>query len=228
MADLARTGRQSIAGGLVCVFVIGSRAEAQNEVLERLGIDRLRFSALGLQIGVVQPVHIKPTTSVSVTSDYGEIAPRWRVAFTATYWGSRFRENAVRTFADSLRDVVTDPSNDDTIHLGEIRVSDIALSADVRRMLGKTNWFRPYVGGGIAAHVVNADGRLIDGTFVERAVDNIAVGLATMAGFDVMLFGHVAVGAQARFDLLSLARYGSLRVGGSYYFDRPKRPETIQ
>jgi len=223
------TWHWSLVGALLLGVMVGGaqRARAQDVVLERLGIDRLRFSALGAQVGFVKPVHIEPTTLYSLTTDYGEVAPNWRVAFTASYWGSRFQSRAVRAFSDSLRRVVVDPSGDDSVQLGEIRVSDITLAADVRRRLGQTRWLRPYVGAGLAAHVLNADGRLIDGTFVERALDNIAIGLAGMTGLELRI-GHVAIGAQARFDMLSLARYGSLRVGGSYYFDRPSRPTTIQ
>jgi opacity protein-like surface antigen len=71
----------------------------------------------------------------------------------------------------------------------------------------------------VRAHVLNADGRLIDGTFVERAIDNIAIGLAASAGLELRLHRHVAVDAQLRYDMLSLARFGSLRVGASYFFD---------
>jgi hypothetical protein len=72
---------------------------------------------------------------------------------------------------------------------------------------------------------VNADGRLIDGTFVERATDIIAVGVGGAAGAEVRLLRHIALEGQARYDFLSLARFASLRVGASYYFDNP-RPRT--
>jgi hypothetical protein len=44
-------------------------------------------------------------------------------------------------------------------------------------------------------------------------------------GANVRLVRHIALDAQARYDFLSLARFGSLRVGASYYFDNP-RPRT--
>jgi opacity protein-like surface antigen len=211
------------AGGSLLLAVIACAAGAQETMTERLGIDSLRFSGLGVQVGVVKPLHILSTNSYTLVADYGEIAPRWRVVFNATYWGSRFEDRAVRIFADSLRRVVVDPSGDDTVHLGDINVTDIVFAADVRRELGRTEWIRPFLGGGLAAHVVNADGRLIDGTFVERAIDNIAVGLAGVGGVELRFLNHLAVNALARYDLLSLARFASFRVGGTYYFDRPRR-----
>ena len=69
---------------------------------------------------------------------------------------------------------------------------------------------------------MNAYGRLIDGTFVERATDVIAVGVAGTVGVNARVLGHIALDAQARYDFLSLARFASMRVGASYYFDNPR------
>jgi opacity protein-like surface antigen len=210
---------------LVSVVAAGApsslAAQAQGSWLERLGIDKLRFTALGAQVGRVNPYGIEPTTSWSLQADYGEIAPAWRVYFHATYWGSRFRDRNVRAYADSLRNAISDPTGDARVVIGDISVSDIVLGADVRRTYFPSGWMRPYLGGGVATHVVNADGRLIDGTFVERATDVIAVGVAGTAGVTVRMLRHIALEGQARYDFLSLARFGSLRVGASYYFDNP-------
>lgn len=202
-------------------FAAPLAAQVQGSWPERLGIDKLRFTALGAQVGRVSPFGIEPATSWTLQADYGEIAPAWRVYFHATYWGSRFRERNVRAYADSLRNAISDPTGDAQVVLGDISVSDIVLGADVRRTYFPSGWMRPYLGGGLATHVVNADGRLIDGTFVERATDVIAVGVAGTAGVDIRVMRHIALGGQARYDFLSLARFGSLRVGASYYFDNP-------
>ena len=203
-----------------------ARAQTQGSLAERLGIDKLRFSALGAQLGRVSPYGIEPTTSYSLQVDYGELTPAWRIFFNATYWGSRFRDRNVRAYADSLRNTISDPTGDAQVILGDVTVSDIVLGADARRTFLRSAWLRPYVGGGIATHIVNADGRLIDGTFVERATDVIAVGISGIAGGEVRLVRHIALDAQVRYDFLSLARFGSLRIGASYYFDslRPRLP----
>jgi len=216
---------------VVALLAVGSlaatplRAQAEGSWIERLGIDKLRFTALGAQIGRVSPYGIEPTTSYSLQADYGELTEGWRIYFSATYWGSRFREESVEAYADSLLNAIDDPTGDAQVVLGDITVSDIVLSADARRTFLPSAWLRPYLGGAIATHIVNADGRLIDGTFVERATDVIAVGVAGMAGVNMRVVRHIALDAQARYDFLSLARFGSLRIGASYYFDTP-RPRT--
>jgi opacity protein-like surface antigen len=200
----------------------GAAAAQQDSWLERLGIDNLRFTGMGVQAGYVNPHGIEPTSSWSLQADYGEIAPGWRIVFQVTYWGSRFRDRNVRAYADSLRNAIVDPTGDAQVVLGDITVSDIVLGADARRTYFRTAWLRPYLGGGLAAHIVNADGRLIDGTFVERATDIIAIGVAGTAGTEMRVTRHIALEGQARYDFLSLARFASLRFGASYYFDTPR------
>jgi opacity protein-like surface antigen len=200
----------------------GAAAAQQGSWLERLGIDKLRFTAMGVQAGYVNPHGIEPASSWSLQADYGEITPGWRILFHVTYWGSRFRDRNVRAYADSLRNAIVDPTGDAQVVLGDITVSDIVLGADARRTYFRNAWLRPYIGGGLAAHVVNADGRLIDGTFVERATDIIAIGIAGTAGTEMRITRHVALEGQARYDFLSLARFASLRLGASYYFDNPR------
>jgi hypothetical protein len=80
--------------------------------------------------------------------------------------------------------------------------------------------FKPYLGGNVSFHVLNAEGKLINGTFLEQSLDNIAVGVAGTGGIDIVLFSHLSVGASARYDLLSGIRYSSLRLAGTYLFDR--------
>ena len=196
-------------------------AVPRGTLFERLGLDRLRFSALGVAVGAIRPTKAEPTGSYTVLADYGEIAPRWSVAFTATYWNSRVRPRYIDDLADTLRKSIADPTNDYTLDLGRVRLSDIALIADVRYTPRRLTFgpLRPYVGGGVGAHVVNAEGRAINGTIVEQALDNITTGIAGMAGVELALVRNFAVGAQARFDLLSAARFASLRASGTYVFD---------
>jgi opacity protein-like surface antigen len=194
-------------------------------IFERLNLDRLRFSGLGVAAGVIRPSKAEPTASYTVMADYGEIAPRWRVLFTATYWGSRVKQRYIEPLADSLRNSITDPTGDYTIDLGRARISDIALLADVhyspRRLTAGP--IRPYLGGGIGAHIVNAEGRAINGTIIEQALDNITTGIAGMAGVGVRVLPNLSVGGEARFDLLSAARFASLRAIGTYVFDAAPR-----
>lgn len=200
------------------------RAAAQGSLFERLNLDRLQFAGIGVAAGGVAPSQVEATRLYALHADYGEIVPRWRVVFTAAYWGSQYKDEVMRTFADSLRRVIIDPSGDDTLDVGRINVSDIALGAEMRWTPRQQSFLRPYVGGGLATHVINAEGAAINGTFVERALDYITVGLAAVGGIELKLHDHFAVGGQARYDFLSGVRFPSARVSATYHFGLLPRP----
>ena len=225
-------GRGRRLGGLtllaVCAAVAIPRAGRAQEtpgepLFERLGLDRLRLTAVGMAAGVVKPTQMEGTQAYALHADYGELAPKWRLVFSATYWGSRLTDETVRTFADTLRRSVDDPTGDYTLDLGRVSVQDIALTMDLRWAPRRTARLRPYLGGGVGAHVLNAEGRAISGTFVERALDNITAGVTASGGVDLVLIPQLSIGMQARYDLLSGARYGSLRAVGTYLL----RPRTV-
>jgi hypothetical protein len=143
--------------------------------------------------------------------------------FQVTYWDSRFRDEAVNEFAERLRSNIIDPAGDDTLRVGGITVSDVALEGDLRWTPFGEKFLRPYVGVGVGAHVINAESPFISGTFVETALDNIATGVAGVSGLDLVL-GRLSVGVQARYNLLSTIRFGSARAVARYEFRRVQRP----
>lgn len=219
------------ARGLACVLVAlavvcapVSLGAQGGSLFERLNLDRLQFAGIGLAAGMVAPSQVKSTRVYAIQADYGQIVPRWRVVFTTSYWGSEYKEEVMRTFSDSLSRVIIDPSGDDTLDVGRITVSDIALGAEVRWTPMQQSFLRPYVGGGLATHVINAEGTAINGTFVERALDYITFGVAGVAGIELNLVSNFAVGAQARYDFLSGVRFPSLRASATYHFDPSPRP----
>ena len=204
-----------------------STSDAADPAIDtRFNLDRLRFRGLGVAAGLVKPSQMVSTETYAIEADYGEVIPRVRVVFSAAFWGSHLNESTLRRYREQLGEVVQDPTNDYTISLGRVRVSDIALAVDGRWSPARYRgtFIQPYAGGGIAAHVLNAEGRAIANTFVERALDNIAVAPAVLAGFDAVFFKQVAIGMQARYDLVNAARHGSLRALATYYFDHPRRP----
>jgi hypothetical protein len=205
----------------VAALAVGAtRASAQDGpgLFERLNLDKLKLTAFGASIGPVAPTSIVPTVAVSLHADYGEIAPRWRVVFSATYWGSRYRDEVVDRLESKLRERIIDSTRTAQFALGGIRVSDIAVGGDLR-WSPRAGSLRPYVGGGALAHVINAEGKAIQGTLIENALDNIALGFGAVTGVDVTLARHLGIGLQGRYDLTSGVRYGSLRAVGTYYFD---------
>ena len=196
-----------------------------DSLFERLGLDRLSLAAVGVGFGSASPAQVEPTEIFELHADYGSLAQRWRVTFVASYWGSRYTDETTQRFADTLRSQIIDPSGDDTLEIGKITISDITLGGDLRwfPLAGRNTFLRPYAGAGLAVHVINAEGRFIAGTLMERALDDIATGTVALAGVDAVLARRLSVGAQLRYDLVSGARFSSLRVGATYHLDAQTR-----
>ena len=197
-------------------------------LFERLNLDKLRLSALGMSTGRVKPSQTEATQAYGVHADYGRVAERWNIVFSVTYWGSRYEQETMQRFADTLRKVIVDSTGDYRLELGEVTLSDIALGTELHWTPRRASHavLRPYLGGGLAAHVLNAEGRAISGTFVERALDNITAGVIAVAGVDAVFFQHLSFGMQARYDLLSGSRFGALRIAATYVFD-PLPPPAL-
>ena len=208
-----------VSGALACSPAVAGAQEPDVSVLEALGVDRLRLSSVGAWGAWVKPAEVVSTQSIGVQADYGEVVPGWRLVFAVSYWKSRYNDDVVQRFADSLRAVVNDPTGDATVEVGRVRVSMLTATAEARwsPLRGRHRW-RPYLGAGIGAYAQNAEGRPVSGTFVENALDNIAAGIAASAGADVLLLPNLSLGMQARYDILSGSRFASLRAGASYGF----------
>lgn len=198
--------------------MVGARAAAAQEPLfNQLNLDKLQLVSLGASAGRILPSQAEPTMLYGLAADYGEIAPSWHIVFGVSYWQSRFRDAVVQQFVDSLN---RNLSGTGTARIVPSRISlyDVTFSGEVRYTPTYSGELKPYIGMGFAAHVVNADGPLINGTFVERSLDNIAPGLFINAGVSLKIVKHFGVEGGVRADLLSGFRSAQVRAGGTYYF----------
>ncbi|MGH7662735.1 MAG: hypothetical protein ACRENI_00315 [Gemmatimonadaceae bacterium] len=202
----------------------GGDVQAQGSLFDRLNLDRLQLTTMGASFGYARLSQLEPTEVYALHADYGEIVPRWRVVFSTTYWRSRYTDAVIGRFVDSLSQVVVDPSGDDILRPTRVTISDIVLGTELRWMPRSSGLLRPYLGGGFNAHVVNAEGRLIDGTFVERALDNVTAGLSGSAGLELVPLSRFSLLIQGRYDLVTGTRFSSLRAGASYRFGSPRVP----
>jgi hypothetical protein len=156
----------------------------------------------------------------TVQADYGEVARGWHLVFATSYWESRFRDAVVQVFIDSLQKSVVDPTGTAKIALSRVTLYDVTIGTELRYTPVYSGEIKPFFGAGMAAHVINAEGKLIKGTFVERSLDDIAAGLFVTGGISFKLLKHIGVEGGVRADLLSGFRSTQARVGGTYYFGR--------
>lgn len=210
--------RRALRRAAVVAVVVGVRPLAAQGPLDALTLDKLQLTSLGVSVGRILPSQIEPATIYAVSSDYGEFARNWRAIVGVSYFGSRYRDVVVQTFVDSLNRNLSSGGGTATVEPSKISLYDVTFSAEARYTPAHSGELKPYFGLGFAAHVINAEGRLIDGTFVERALDNIASGLFVTGGISVKIVSHFGIEGGARADLLSGFRSTQVRAGAAYYF----------
>lgn len=212
----------SIAAGLGLLLAAAPDASAQGGWLDRIQLDRLQLVSLGAGIGSIAPSQVDPTSVFVLGSDYGELSPAWRVLFRITYWESKFEKSVVQAFADTLQSNLLNPTAT-TIRPSDVTIYDATFAIGARRLLVPRGTITPFFSGGLAAHVINAEGPLIKGTFVERSLDAIAAGLFAEGGVRVRVVRRVLVEGAVRGDLLSGFRSTQWYAMGSYFFGEPRR-----
>jgi hypothetical protein len=183
-----------------------------------INLDRLQIISLGASIGRIMPSQVEPATVYATQAEYGPIGQKWHLSFSASYWESRYRDAVVRTFVDSLDKSLTDTSA--RIQASRIDVFDVTFGGDLRYSPVSNRFIKPFAGAGVAAHVINAEGKLIKGTFVERTLDDIAFGVYGTAGVGIRISRSVGVEGLVRGDLVGGLRSVQARAGGTYYFGR--------
>lgn len=208
------------------VLIVAARyAGAQRSVLDRMGLDKLQIVSLGVSAGTIFPSQLETAKVFALAADYGEFAPTWRLLGNASFWRSRYRAAVVGAFVDSLNSHLAGTGSAKVV-ASPISVYDATFGAGARYTPRFSGEIKPFVEIGIAAHVINAEGTLINGTFIERSLDNIATGVYVSCGLSLKLVSHLGVEATARGDLLSGYRSAQVRAGATYFFGhiRPNAP----
>jgi hypothetical protein len=206
---------------LLVVLLIGVRplgAQTQSK------LDKLQLVSLGAFYGRILPSQVVATDMYGVAANYGEFARDWSILFSVSYWDSRYRDAVIQTFVDTLNHRIVDSTGRARVIPSRISLYDVTFSAEARYVPRYSGDIKPYFGVGMAAHVINAEGQLVDGTFVERALDNIAAGLFVSAGISLKIVRHFGIEGGGRVDLLSGFRSAQVRAGGAYYFGHIRVP----
>jgi hypothetical protein len=174
-----------VAGTLLAALTGSSAAQRP---LDRFSYDNLGFHGFWPEIGILTSDRLEGTVSYGARIDLGQFAPRLRMLFGVSYFRSDFKSGEIAEFETALEDVVTDPTQDFSIALGDIRWADLAVEMDLQYMLTPmTSRYLPYLGLGVGMHVRNGSGDAINDTFVEDALDMLGAGISATAGLDVRM-----------------------------------------
>lgn len=207
-------------------MLVAARAlTAQEPLVERLSLDKFQIVSLGAGVGHILASQVEAASLFALSADYGEVLPEWHVVFGVSYWQSRYRDGVVNTFVDSLNHRLDDPSGQATVTPSRVSLYDVTFSAEARYSPTYSGEIKPYAGVGFAGHVIDAEGPLINGTFVERALDNIAAGVFVTAGISFKVVRHFGLEGGVRADMLSGFRSTQVRAGANYYFGHVRVPQ---
>lgn len=219
---MVRRSSRSLFAAILLAAAGARSAGAQDAVIKALNLDKLQITALGASYGRIYPSQVVPTNLIALQADYGNLSRTWRLVFSTSYWESRFEDEVIAAFTDSLRKSLSNP--DDHIVPSPVRLYDVTFSGELRYTPDYSGELKPFLGVGLGAHVINAEGELIKGTFVERSLDDIAAGLFVSGGVSLRVLAHLGVEGSARADLLSGFRSTQIRAGAMYYFGHVRGP----
>mgnify|MGYP001566718564 CR=1 FL=1 len=149
--------------------------------------------------------------------DWGFIAPKVRVLIGASYFRAAFDSTEIAKFENGLRRVVTDPTQDFTIRVGEITWATLESDLDLQYLFPAQR-LTTYLGLGIGVHVRDGDGVAIDRTFVEDALDTVQAGLNLSLGWAFLVVPHVQLTVDLRGSLTSELRAAAARGGLMFRF----------
>ena len=190
---------------------------AAQRPLDRFSYDNLGFHGFWPEIGIVTSDRLEGTVSYGARVDLGQFAPRLRMLLGVSYFRSDFKSEDIAEFEAALENVVTDPTQDFSIDLGDVRWSDLAIELDLQYILTPlTSRYLPYLGVGAGMHLRNGSGDAIDDTFVEDALDMLGAGISATAGLDVKVGGSFMLNVGGRAVFGSDLQTMSLTVGFGY------------
>ena len=204
---------------------LGAAAPAAAQgVLNQFSYDNLRPSGIQIDVGALNANKLESSLIAGVRLDYGLIAPKVRVLLGISYFRAPFDQKTLTEFEQRIREIVDDPSGDDTIDVGEVFWSHIVFDMDFQYVIPQGKVFTTYIGAGIGVQLRNGSGTAIDGTFIDDALDQ----LAAAGNISIGLEARVAQGLYLTGDVRGMLSVGlatvSARAGFMYRWARTTPP----
>jgi hypothetical protein len=196
---------------------------AAQGVLNEFSYDNLKLSGIQFDVGVLGASQLKGTTVGGVRLDFGRIAPKVRLMLGLSYFRSDFDQEALSRFEARL-DSFVNPGTPDSIAVGQVRLGDIIGDVDFQYMFPQGHGINAYVGAGVSIHARNGSGELINGTFVEDALDVVTAGLNGTIAFEFNLARAWRFTLDGRGVLASGLSTASLRTGIMYRLPAGRAP----
>lgn len=187
--------------------------------------ENLTLRGIGFAGGFIAPSSVESTGIVAVSLDLGYLGPGLRIVPHVTYWDSELDRDEVAGIADSFeramlrslqRQLPPDVLEEVTpleVDLGEIGWSSLGFGADAHFVWRLPARVLTFAGLGAGAHVMNAEGGLLAGTFVEDLLDRVSAAGNAHAGLEYLAGDRLRLFATGRFTFMEDVHYGEIRGG---------------
>lgn len=200
-------------GVWTCVVLIVPSGLVGQDIAD-IDYEHLSFRGFGFDWGYMYPDRVEPTPTYAFRFDLGYAGPGLRIVPSISYWKSPIEAAEIDEFAARIKTLVEDQNGQSiTLDLGAIEYSDIAIGID-----GHVVWELPldlltFGGLGVTAHILNASGAVIDGTFIDDALDSVTAGFNLHMGAEYPVTNSFRVYTVGRYEVMPDLRYFRVQVG---------------
>ena len=207
---------------VLALLVVPSVGRAQE--IPDIDYDNLSFRGFGFDWGYMYPDRVEPTQTYAVRFDLGYAGPGLRIVPSITYWQSPMEGSELVEFTDRIEALVeAQTGRSTTLDLGTIEYTDVAIGLD-----GHVVWELPldlltFGGLGVTAHVLNGDGAVINGTFIEDLLDSVTAGFNLHLGAEYPVTDRFRLYSVGRYEVLPDLRYFRVQ-GGLQIMTGPNAP----
>jgi hypothetical protein len=138
---------------------------------------------------------------------------------------SRLEGSEILEFEDRVRDLVAAQNSGvrPSLDLGTIEYTDIAITVDAHVVWELPLDLLTFGGLGVSAHVIDGDGAVIAGTFVEDLLDSVDPGFNLHLGTEFPLTNRLRIYGSGRYEVMPDLQYFQVR-GGLQFMIGPNAP----
>lgn len=200
---------------LAIAAVVGEPSAAAGQDLADFDYENLSFRGFGLDWGYIYPSRVERTQSYGLRLDMGYLGPGLRIVPGVTFWKAPFSAAEITELEGRVASLVQRQTGDPppVVDLGVIEWTDVAISMDAHVVWSVPFNLLTFMGFGVAAHVLNGEGAVINGTFVEDLLDSVTAGFNLHAGLEYPVTDRFRLYGQGRYEVLGDLQYGHLRTG---------------
>lgn len=224
MKQCSRAGRASWFAGVLAVSAFGA-GTVQGQDVADIDYQYLSFRAIGVEFGYVWPSTVEPAESYTIRIDMGYAGPGLRVTPTLTYWRSQLEGDQITEFEERVLDLIEEQNGGprQALDLGIIEYTDIVFGLDAHVVWRLPLDVLTFGGLGVAAHLINGSGPVIDDTFVEDLIDSVDPGFNLHVGTEIPLGQRVRLYGTGRYEVTPDLQYFQIR-GGLQFMFGPNAP----